>query len=261
VSDELDVLKLVAARLEAVGISYMITGSMAANFYTTPRMTRDIDLVIELSERDVQRVTDLFQDEYYIDRDMVQRAVQSQSMFNMIHNALVVKVDCVVRKDSEYRREEFARRRPVTVAGQPVYIVAPEDLILSKLDWAKESDWTGSRHCLSESLGGAIRTHSALPGGPTVNDTPREIDERYRAMLMQRSGEERLIMGCAMRETARALVEASILEQDPHATVEALHTGVFLRFYGHEFNAATRDTILAAIEQASRSAVSRNSDF
>ena len=138
-SDELDVLKLVAARLEAAGISYMITGSMAANFYTTPRMTRDIDLVIELSERDVERVTGLFQDEYYIDRDMVQRAVQSQSMFNMIHNALVVKVDCVVRKDTEYRREEFARRRPVTIAGQQVYIVAPEDLILSKLDWAKES--------------------------------------------------------------------------------------------------------------------------
>ena len=139
VSDELDVLKLVTARLEAAGIPYMVTGSMAANFYTTPRMTRDIDLVIELSELDVERVTDLFQNEYYIDRDMVQRAVRSQSMFNMIHNALVVKVDCVVRKDSAYRREEFARRRPVSVAGQQVFIVTPEDLILSKLDWAKES--------------------------------------------------------------------------------------------------------------------------
>ena len=138
-SDELDVLKLASARLDAAGIPYMVTGSMAANFYTTPRMTRDIDLVIELSERDVERVTGLFQDEFYIDRDMVQRAVQSQSMFNMIHNALVVKVDCVVRKDSEYRREEFARRRPVTIAGQHVSLVAPEDLILSKLDWAKES--------------------------------------------------------------------------------------------------------------------------
>ena len=83
-----------------------------------------------------------------------------------------------------------------------------------------------------------------------MNDTPREIDERYRAMLMQRSGEERLMMGCAMRETARALVEASILEQDPRATVEALHTGIFLRFYGHEFDPDTRAKILAAIEMA-----------
>lgn len=138
-SDELDILKSVAARLEAAGIPYMVTGSMAANFYTTPRMTRDIDLVIELSEEDTSRVVQLFQDEYYIDREMVQQAVRNRSMFNMIHNALVVKVDCVVRKDSDYRREEFARRRPVDIAGQQVFLVAPEDLILSKLDWAKES--------------------------------------------------------------------------------------------------------------------------
>ena len=90
---------------------------MAENFYTVPRMTRDIDLVIELSERDVDRVARLFQQEYYIDRDMVQRAVRDHAMFNMIHNALVVKVDCVVRKETEYRREEFARRRAVSVAG------------------------------------------------------------------------------------------------------------------------------------------------
>ena len=139
VSDELDVLKSVTAQLEGAGISYMVTGSMAANFYAVPRMTRDIDLVIELSEQDVDRVTHLFQQEYYIDRDMVQRAVRDHAMFNMIHNVLVVKVDCVVRKETEYRRAEFARRRAVSVAGQRVFIVSPEDLILSKLDWAKES--------------------------------------------------------------------------------------------------------------------------
>ena len=139
VSDELDILTSVAARLDKAGIAYMVTGSMAANFYATPRMTRDIDLVVELSESDVSRVVGLFHDEYYIDRDMVEQAVRNRSMFNMIHHALIVKVDCVVRKDSDYRREEFSRRRSVAVNGQPVMIVAPEDLILSKLDWAKES--------------------------------------------------------------------------------------------------------------------------
>jgi hypothetical protein len=139
VSDELDVLKSVTAQLDGAGIPYMVTGSMAANFYTVPRMTRDIDLVIELSERDVDRITRLFQQEYYVDRDMVQRAVRDQTMFNMIHNALVVKVDCVVRKETDYCREEFARRRAVSIAGRQVFLVSPEDLILSKLDWAKES--------------------------------------------------------------------------------------------------------------------------
>jgi len=139
VSDELDVLRSVTAHLDGVGILYMVTGSMAMNVYAVPRMTRDIDLVIELSEQDVDRVIRLFQQEYYIDRDMVQRAVRDYAMFNMIHNALVVKVDCVVRKETEYRREEFARRRAVSVAGQRIFIVSPEDLILSKLDWARES--------------------------------------------------------------------------------------------------------------------------
>jgi hypothetical protein len=40
-----------------------------------------------------------------------------------------------------------------------------------------------------------------------MNGTPPEVDERCRAMLMQRTGEERLITGRAMRDTARAVVE------------------------------------------------------
>lgn len=87
-----------------------------------------------------------------------------------------------------------------------------------------------------------------------MNDTSPEIDARYRAMLLQRSGEERLIMGCAMRDTARALVEASLREHDPHATVETIRRGLFLRFYGDEFDAKSRAKILAAIESAGHSA-------
>ena len=83
-----------------------------------------------------------------------------------------------------------------------------------------------------------------------MKDTSPEMDARYQDMLMQRSGEERLMMGCAMRETARTLVEASIREQDPQATIETVRKGLFLRFYGHEFDADSRTKILAAIESA-----------
>lgn len=83
-----------------------------------------------------------------------------------------------------------------------------------------------------------------------MKDTPPEMDARYRDMLMQRSGEERLMMGCAMRDTARALVESSIREQDPQATPETVRKGLFLRFYGHEFDAASRERILSVIDSA-----------
>ncbi len=83
-----------------------------------------------------------------------------------------------------------------------------------------------------------------------MKDTTPEADARYGDMLMQRSGEERLKMGCAMRETTRAFVEVSIREQDPQATPEAVRKAFFLRFYGHEFDAESRAKILAAIESA-----------
>lgn len=47
-SEELEVLKDVAHRSDDLGIPYMLTGSFSANFYAVPRMTRHIDLVVEL---------------------------------------------------------------------------------------------------------------------------------------------------------------------------------------------------------------------
>ena len=80
-----------------------------------------------------------------------------------------------------------------------------------------------------------------------MRDTSPEIEERYRAMLMARSGERRLEMGDSMYATARALVIASILERDPSASPSALRQALFLRFYGHEFDAAARGRILARL--------------
>jgi hypothetical protein len=122
VTEELDVLKTVAGRLEAAQIPYMITGSMAANYYAVPRMTRDIDVVVELAAADADRVCALFED-FYLDRDAVGTAIAEQTMFNAIHTASVVKVDFVVRKDTEYRREELRRRRPVIIDDRAIFIV------------------------------------------------------------------------------------------------------------------------------------------
>jgi hypothetical protein len=139
VTEELEVLGIVTARLEAAGIPYMVTGSMAMNYYAVPRMTRDIDLVAEIAAGDADRVGGLFQPDFYIDPDAVRSAIAERTMFNLIHTRLVVKVDVIVRKDSEYRLEEFRRRRRVTVDDVSLFLVAPEDLIVSKLDWARES--------------------------------------------------------------------------------------------------------------------------
>lgn len=138
-SEEAEVLKEVSRRLEEASIPYMITGSIAANFYAVPRMTRDIDFVIEIHREDVESIVDLFKDNFYIDRESVSEAVEKRGMFNVLHNEYVIKIDFIVRKESTYRKLEFGRKRPAEFEGQKIWIVSPEDLILSKLFWAKDS--------------------------------------------------------------------------------------------------------------------------
>lgn len=118
----------------------MITGSTAANFYAVPRMTRDIDIVVELSERDVEKFIDAFKKDHYLEPATVRAAVKTKGMFNLIHDKYILKVDFVVRKDTPFRRREFARKKKISVDGQYLSVVAPEDLILSKLVWAKDSN-------------------------------------------------------------------------------------------------------------------------
>lgn len=137
---EIDVLKLVCQRLEQTATPYMLTGSLAANFYAVPRMTRDIDIVIEIQRHHINKVLQVFEKDFYIDRDSIADAIQHQSMFNIIHHNSVFKIDFIVRKDSPYRLTEFERRQHIQVDNISISIVAPEDLIISKLHWAKDSN-------------------------------------------------------------------------------------------------------------------------
>lgn len=137
--EQLTVLKTVASRLNQAEIPYMVTGSMALNFYAQPRMTRDIDIVVKIEPEDTDEIYNLFKEDFYIDKGGLLRAAKNRKLFNIIHKESVMKVDFIVRKDDDYHRKEFSRRRRVSFEGIKLSIVAPEDLILSKLLWVKES--------------------------------------------------------------------------------------------------------------------------
>lgn len=138
-TEEIELIKTIACRLESAGIEYMMTGSMAQAMYSAPRMTRDIDLVVQTYPSDVDTLFNLFKSQFYIDKESVRKAILEHGMFNIIHNESVLKVDMIVLKDEAYRVEEFARKRRIDLEGTLIWVVAPEDLILSKLVWMKQS--------------------------------------------------------------------------------------------------------------------------
>ena len=83
-----------------------------------------------------------------------------------------------------------------------------------------------------------------------MEDTSDAMERKYRDMLLKRSGAERLKMGCSMHAMAQALVRASALQANPSASHASLRKVLFLRFYGQDFDAATRKRILRSLEKA-----------
>ena len=137
--DPLAVASLVSERLSALGITHMLSGSTALLVYAEPRMSRDVDFVVDLGAFQVPRFVAAFAPDFYVDDDMVRNAVRAKDMFNLIHEESGWKVDIVVAKDEPYRQLELSRRIGVRVGAIEIPVVSREDLILTKLWWSKDS--------------------------------------------------------------------------------------------------------------------------
>ncbi len=128
-----------AERVEMLGIEYMLSGSAAMMLYNFYRMTADIDVVIELKYEDADRIIKTFEPDYYVPHGRVRDAISRQFMFNVIHQETAFKIDFIVKKTDEFQLNAFARRTQKDFYGKKISIISLEDLILSKLLWAKKS--------------------------------------------------------------------------------------------------------------------------
>jgi hypothetical protein len=138
--EQFDILVDVVTKLEQAEITYMISGSTAMNYYVQPRMTRDIDIVVELNCNKINILKEFFELDFYLDEETIQNQVEIQGFFNIIHYQTAVKIDFVVKKNSPFRIEEFNRRQRIQIDDNVfAWFVTPEDLVLSKLIWAKDS--------------------------------------------------------------------------------------------------------------------------
>ena len=139
-TEQTDVLGDFTSRLDKIGVEYMLTGSMALAHYAMPRTTVDIDVVVNILPETVEQFIGEFQDDYYIRVERARKAVAERKMFNLLNHQTILKIDCVILKKTEYEQNAFARRLRVNYAGDfEVWIISREDLILSKLNWAKRT--------------------------------------------------------------------------------------------------------------------------
>lgn len=127
--------------LEKERVDYMIVGSVASMVYGEPRLTRDMDVVVQLPPAVAKNFHQIFPiNEFYCPPiEILTDAVLNSGQFNLIHHESGLKIDFVVLKKTPHALTEFQRRRKIALFENfEVFLASPEDVILKKLQYFKE---------------------------------------------------------------------------------------------------------------------------
>lgn len=139
---EHDFVLLFVLRLNRAGIRYMVTGSVASIVYGEPRLTHDIDLVVDLDLRDAERVVQAFPlDEFYcppLEIIEIELKRNLRGHFNIIHHETGFRADVYISGHDDLHRWALENRKSFQIRGEIVWVAPIEYVIVRKLQYYHE---------------------------------------------------------------------------------------------------------------------------
>ena len=168
IAQPLQVTQRIASVFEKLNIRYLIGGSIASSLYGVPRATQDVDIVADIDLKVIPSLIDALQDEFYIDSNMIKRAINFQSSFNIIYLATMFKADIFILKKDEYSQEEMINRTTYSIldnTDETIFLARAEDIIVHKLFWYK--------------LGGNVSERQILDVQGIIKIQGNKIDKVY----------------------------------------------------------------------------------
>lgn len=131
-------LQPVAAALESLDIPHYVGGSVASMAHGEYRQTNDVDIVAALQAQHVQDFVANLSGAFYADENMIRDALRHNTSFNLLHLEVWFKVDIFLLKNRPYDLQAIERRQRATLGTKPpltVWVAAPEDILIAKLEW------------------------------------------------------------------------------------------------------------------------------
>jgi hypothetical protein len=137
--DMLDFYVRVVKALDEIGAPYMIVGAFGGTIFGITRATHDIDIIVDLREKDFKALSQKFTlPRYYADPEMIKNSVEMGIMFNIIDASEGLKADLVpLKREPEYQLA-FNRRIRETFTDEndepfEAWVAQPTDIIIGKL--------------------------------------------------------------------------------------------------------------------------------
>lgn len=180
--------------LERLDIPYMVVGGLAAIFYGEPRLTLDVDIVVDMKWRHIAPFIKAFPiPDYYVSEEGIRDSLQRRYPFNVIQPTTGAKVDLVPLPRDVFTRLAFRRRQRLEYDefGRSATFITPEDIILAKLIAFRK---TGSDKHLRDARGVLITQRGeldleAIQRGARAAETSDEL-ERLLETVRRELGEQ-----------------------------------------------------------------------
>lgn len=189
---EEEVIVRVIRHLDALGIPYMIAGSVASSFHGRPRATHDADIVIDPDPEALERlVQELSAAGFYADPNSAREALRRRRQFNVIDTASAFKLDLIIRKDRPFSHAEFARRQRADLPEAKQVALATDSL---EARMGEEGRWVGAAtgrrpgHPRCQGRRPRPRVHRTVGQGSRRPGTLESRDARHHALRRGRAG-------------------------------------------------------------------------
>jgi hypothetical protein len=139
---EADLFGIFLRRLNDSCIQYMVTGSVASIIYGEPRLTHDIDVVLELHSDQVSFFVQVFSGNefYHPPLEVIQTEIRRETRghFNLIHHDTGFKADIYPIGDDQLHKWAMQHRRCIDFQDMKIWVAPPEYVILRKLEFYEE---------------------------------------------------------------------------------------------------------------------------
>jgi hypothetical protein len=129
-------LKAITDLLEDFSVPYMLTGGLSQNVYIKPRIVKDIDIVINITNDHLDKILPSLNNHFEFRK--VHRKIHFCGMFNIIHSETQKKIDIIICKTNEFNKLEFQNKTSKNILGLDLNCVTIEDLIISKISWLQK---------------------------------------------------------------------------------------------------------------------------
>lgn len=123
--------------LHELAIPYMVTGSLASNYFGITRSTKDADILIQTDSASISALARRVKHPLHLNPQMSFESITGTSRYVVENKEGEYVIELFLLSDDPHDQERFKRRRNIPMQNQSVWVASPEDVIVTKLRWSK----------------------------------------------------------------------------------------------------------------------------